>query len=97
MLIGKMKGNEVICKCGGEVAVEGTMTHQVPLGFGFSRGRFQVDAARRTGFYGWCMTCNEKVFAPTGKPKRVTSRARSNSAGDIRRTFGKLKLNRGVQ
>jgi len=93
MLTGTVsKDNEVTCSCGGDVAVEGTMTQQLPLGFGFSAGKFQVDAMRVSGFYGWCMECNAKVFAPKGKRRKVTSVARSNSTKDIRKTFKKLRL-----
>jgi hypothetical protein len=88
-MTGRVFGKEVRCaaKCNGQVAVEGTMTKQLPLGFGFVGAKFQIDVARWSGYYGFCLKCGNKVFAPFGRAKRVTKVAKNNSANEMRRAF----------
>lgn len=61
-------------KCGGQVAVEGTVRHRMPLGFGFVGAKFGVDVVERKGWVGFCLECraNGAFFTPQrGRAKTI--------------------------
>jgi hypothetical protein len=43
--------------CGGQVAVEGTVTYRPPTGFGFRGSTFVVERACFKGWQGFCLSC----------------------------------------
>ncbi len=65
--------------CGGQMAVEGTVTQDLPLGFGFVGGdtRFRMDALRRKGYYGFCLKCNAKGNWYIGNGRHITKHPKS--------------------
>ena len=65
------------CKKDAFVMCEGTMTRTLPYGFGFHpNGKFAVDSVKYSGYFGYCMDCNSKVFNWTTK-KAITKYPKS--------------------
>ena len=63
MLIVKAKAKEVICKCGGDVMVDASMTYVIPVGIGFHPdGHCYIDSMHYTGWKGVCLDCQKEVF-----------------------------------
>ena len=79
-VIGKVKrtnnGKEVRCACGGQCMVDAEGTYRVPIGFGCRGGHFVIDSKMWHGYFGECLKCRQRVFAPEGKAKLVTRKPR---------------------
>jgi len=66
------KTKDVICKCGGDVWVDGSGYYEMPVGFGdlsqvSLKSGFGVSKIRYTGWIGQCEKCRKKVMAWNSK------------------------------
>jgi hypothetical protein len=68
------------CSCGGCMAVEGTVTRKLPLGFGFRGASFVVDSVKQKGYFGQCMECGKSGAWYIGKGKKATSKPKGINA-----------------
>jgi hypothetical protein len=60
------KTQDIRCKCGGQVMVDGEATYQRPLGIGShgnGDGKIYVDSIIYKGWFGSCLDCQETVLA----------------------------------
>lgn len=68
------KTQDIRCKCGGEVWVDGTASLKLPVGVGDLGqvsakhvGQFGVSVLNYKGYYGTCFKCRKTVFAYSSK------------------------------
>jgi len=63
----------IICKCGGQVLIDGEAIYKVPIGFGFHPdSKFYSDYIQYKGWFGQCLKCYKRIFAY--KSKRAVSK-----------------------